>query len=89
MVDWEPGDRVRVLRGPFERFSGTVISIEGVLGTALDEVTVEVEIFSRKTTVLLPPGDLGPEHGGGGGSAGDREPRAPHPSAGEQTSRAE
>jgi hypothetical protein len=89
MSGWEIGDRVRALRGMFEGFSGTVIGIEGILGTELDEIAVEVEIFDRMTPVLFPPGDLGPGNGNGGGSAGDRQPRAPLPSSGEQSTSVE
>ena len=46
MSDWEIGDRVRVLSGPFEGFSGTVIGIESVPNA---EVAVEIEIFGRRT----------------------------------------
>jgi hypothetical protein len=89
MSAWQIGDRVRVLRGPFQGFSGTVTAIQGVLGTVLDEVAVDVEIFDRTTPVLLPPNDLRPDDSSGGGSAGDPEPRAPHPPSGEESSHAE
>jgi hypothetical protein len=82
-MEWKEGDRVRVVRGPFEGFLGTVAGHQDGV------VTVDVEIFERSTPVLLPPEDLEPGDDYGGGPGGVREPRRPSsPPSSERTVRA-
>jgi hypothetical protein len=71
------GDLVRIVRGPFEGFWGTVV------GTGDDgrSLVVDVEVFGRSTHVLLAPEDVTRIDPGEGGS-GVREPRVPREPSG-------
>jgi KOW motif-containing protein len=77
MYGYEIGDFVRVLRGPFEGFPGTVTGADG------GNLVVDVKVFGESTPVLLPPEDLAridPRDGEGGSPV--REPRIPHEPSG-------
>jgi hypothetical protein len=72
MYGYTNGDLVRVLRGPCEGFSGTVVGIDG------DRLVVDVEVYGRSTPLLLPPGDVTRiDRGEDDGGSGVREPRGP------------
>ena len=69
------GKWFRVLRGPFQDFSGQLVE-------TFDDgsVLLLIDAFGRDTPVRIPRSDLGD---GGGEAAGIREPRKPSPSSGE------
>ena len=52
-MQWAEGDRVRVLRGPFADFQGTVCGRDG------EDFVVQVDVFGRTTPVSLRADDIG------------------------------
>jgi transcription antitermination factor NusG len=50
--DWQPGQRVRIRRGPFANFVGTLVELVE-LEAHLGKVRVELSIFTRPVKVEL------------------------------------
>ena len=78
MCGYEIGDSVRVLRGPFADFAGTVTGTDG------GKLVVDVNVFGESTPLRLPPEDVAwidPEEGDGGSHV--REPRVPREPSGD------
>ncbi len=53
---FSPGQRVRIIDGPFETFEGVILEIDD----RADSVTVEVSVFGKITPVDVPRDALKP-----------------------------
>ncbi len=58
--EFEVGDQVRFVRGPFEHFSGLAKKLTGNPRKGPLRVLVETDVFGRLTQVEAWPGDLAP-----------------------------